>query len=204
MMVTIKNVVDTLKKVKDQDLYFMEGRVFISYLFDVINRITLERNSYIQSNSNSENKEKTMNQEKSIIEDKKHVPPRTWEEFCEKYPIKDEEGTIGDLSGVFDFSGIKERRRNPMIDKNLCTSKEEAEAFLALMQLRQLRKAWIGDWELNGHDFYYIGWDLEDRDPIVCRCNDAVNHPLNFPTTEMAEDFLECFEDLCRDAYLLL
>ena len=203
MMMTVKNVVDTLQKVKDQDLYFMEGRVFISYLFDLINRITLKRDSYIQSNSNSENKEKTMNQEKSIIEDKKQVPPRTWEEFCEKYPIKDEESSIDDLSRVY-CSGGMERGRNPVIDKNLCTSEEEAEAFLALMQLRQLRKAWVGDWELNGHDFYYIGWNLEDRDPFVCRCNDAVNHPLNFPTTEMAEDFLECFEDLCRDAYLLL
>ena len=37
--------------------------------------------------------------------------------------------------------------RNSILDKNICISKEETEAFLALMQLRQLRKAWVDDWE---------------------------------------------------------
>jgi hypothetical protein len=38
------------------------------------------------------------------------------------------------------------------IDRNLCSSREEAEAFLALMQLRQLRKAWVGSWEQPDHN----------------------------------------------------
>lgn len=142
--------------------------------------------------------------EKYIVKEKKQIPPRTWREFCSMNRVKPGEVWIGSNSIISCYGKDDIRDRKQELDRNLCTSKEEAEAFLALMQLRQLRKAWVGDWEPKpNNNFYYIGWDLENADPF-CACTDVISHTLNFPTMEMAEDFLECFEDLCRDAYLLL
>lgn len=57
MMMTIKDVIDALQKVKDQNLFFTRKRDFISLLLDVTNQVTLERDLYIQFANNKENKE---------------------------------------------------------------------------------------------------------------------------------------------------
>ena len=80
-----------------------------------------------------------------IVKEKKQNPPRSWEEFCERYSIKVKEQYI--CAGITTYTTNEERQRQIIQDRNLCTSKEEAEAFRALMQLRQLRKAWVGDWD---------------------------------------------------------
>lgn len=91
-------------------------------------------------------------------------------------------------------------------DKNWCTSKEEAEAFLALMQLRQLRKAWVGDWEQPDSRTYIAGitYNINDKKVVVMIGNCWSNITLSFPTKEMAENFLDCFRDLCETAKILL
>ena len=131
----------------------------------------------------------------------KQTPPRSWEEFCKRYP-KEAGGAFINSSSeiiVYEIPSNKHEKR----DMNLCNSKEEAEAFLALIQLRQLRKAWVGDWEpevllhqacIFNHTKkglatdYFITW----------------HSALSFPTREMAEDFLNCFRDLCETAKILL
>ena len=70
--------------------------------------------------------------------------PKTWEEYCKMYPNVKNEYYINFNSQPTITSG---ESRQFICDKNLLSSKEEAEAFLALMQLRQLRKAWVGDWK---------------------------------------------------------
>lgn len=57
MMMTIKDVIDALQKVKDQNLFFIRKRDFISLLLDVTNQVTLERDLYIQFANNKENNE---------------------------------------------------------------------------------------------------------------------------------------------------
>ena len=90
-------------------------------------------------------------------------------------------------------------------DKNLCSSKEEAEAFLALMQLRQLRKAWIGDWEQKKiGTAAVIAYNLNEDKIIVDYGTTCMSRPLSFPTQLMAYDFLGCFKDLCKTAKILL
>lgn len=135
-----------------------------------------------------------------VVREKKQGPPKSWKEFCERYPVREEEAYI-DTNGIIysaltDLAGRKYR--------NWCTSKEEAEAFLALMQLRQLRKAWVG----NEKEF-------EKPFCIICR-HDMFNKPisivkwytshrlLSFPSEQMAEDFLDSFRDLCETAKILL
>ena len=135
-----------------------------------------------------------------IVKEKKQTPPRSWEEFCERCPKKMGEGFISSTSEIFVYSlpSIRDEKR----DKNVCISIEEAEAFLALMQLRQLRKAWVGEWNPLGLFYYAITCDIKDG--LKIKIYDRTNKNLSFPTSEMAEDFLDCFRDLCEIAKPLL
>ena len=120
--------------------------------------------------------------------------PRTWEEFCERYPVTSNEYFInGCDSCIYECTGYP---RNAKADKNYCTSEEEAEAFLALMQLRQLRKTWVGDWDQKYCKYsYFISVKLADKS-IITDVTNGRQYPLSFPNKEMAEDFLDCFRDL--------
>lgn len=138
-----------------------------------------------------------------IVREKKQDPPRSWKEFCENYPIKKGEAYI-DLNSVIDVANCR-CSRNISTSKNWCTSKEEAEAFLALTQLRQLRKAWVGDWEPSSNGF--LGVIFYDIYKKCINTNYGVigaPGPLSFPTEQMAKDFLNCFRDLCETAKILL
>ena len=140
-----------------------------------------------------------------VVREKKQNPPRSWEEFCERYPVKDTEVYIASDSSIVPSTLIDAKVRHN-IDKNWCTSKDEAKAFLALMQLRQLRKAWVGDWEQTDSNTYIaaIVHNVNVRKVVVKTGNYWSNITLSFPTPEMAEDFLSCFKDLCETAKILL
>ena len=139
-----------------------------------------------------------------IVKEKKQGPPRSWEEFCEKHPLTDKEAFIDSYSNIKPPCECGERKA--FSGKNWCTSKEEAEAFLALMQLRQLRKAWVGDWEQPNSitPITAIIYNTDSKRIVVVTGNFWSNITLSFPTKEMAEDFLGCFRDLCEKAKILL
>lgn len=141
-----------------------------------------------------------------IVKEKKQGPPRSWEEFCEMYPIKAGETFIDcteDCDPITEASYSIGKERE---GKCWCTSREEAEAFLALMQLRQLRKAWVGDWEQpnSGKSIGAVIYSKYEEQVIVDCGNYWINRVLSFPTKEMADDFLSCFRDLCETAKILL
>lgn len=133
--------------------------------------------------------------------EKQNKLPKTWEEFCERNPIKTDEAYITHISDiVIHDSGCKRRYGS---DRNVCTSVEEAKAFRALMQLRQLRKAYVKDWEpdLGKKEYYgivytYDGIKIESYQ-LNYRC-------LSFPTCGLAEQFLNNFKDLLEIAKPLL
>ena len=134
----------------------------------------------------------------------KKEPPRSWEEFCEKYPLTDKEAFIDSYSNIKPPCLCGERKA--LSEKNWCVSEEEAEAFLALMQLRQLRKAWVGDWE-QSNTTNYIGvivYSVNKNKVIATSGYYLVNYVLSFPTPAIARDFLNCFNDLCEKAKILL
>lgn len=136
-----------------------------------------------------------------IVKEKKQEPPRSWEEFCENYPLTDKEVYIDSYSNI--KSPCECGKRKVLSGKNWCISQKEAEAFLALMQLRQLRKAWVGDWEpIKGETYLAIYNDIAEG---ICDSPFSMsNTTMSFPTPEMAEDFLSCFRDLCEKAKILL
>lgn len=134
-----------------------------------------------------------------IVRERKNDKPRSWREFCENYLINEQERFIDENSGVV-CAGNTGCRRVPYRDKNMCTSEEEAEAFLALMQLRQLRKAWVGN---NVMPYLHNSIVNSKCDGIVVKIT-SFPHPLTFPNKEIAVDFLSCFRDLCETAKILL
>ena len=139
-----------------------------------------------------------------IVKEKMQNPPRSWEEFCERYPIKHGEAWITDECDVR-VHKTYDILRLPDFSRNYCTSKEEAEAFLALMQLRQLRKAWVGDWERpKGKPIAGVFYSFSEDKITTSYDRFWTNVVLSFPTKEMAEDFLNCFKDLCEKAKILL
>ena len=132
-----------------------------------------------------------------IVFKKKHTYPKSWEEFCENNQETNDEYFIGWDSQVMN-SRIKNKDYD--LDRNLCKTKEEAEAFLALMQLKRLWHEYVDNYSgkvddcycitcvcsSNGNDFsiLYIGSATYNMDLF------------KFPSKELAEEFLHNFKDL--------
>ena len=126
--------------------------------------------------------------------------PRSWKEFCEKYPIKRGECILEAKDRITvapcNFAG------NRMF-RNWIPSKESAEAHLAMIQLEQLRNCWWNGWEPI--------WDASHKYAIknlmgeitIIGCSNVAAF-LVFPTREMTEEFLKCFRDLIELARNLI
>lgn len=129
--------------------------------------------------------------------------PKTWEEFCERNPVKMGECLMGSYSDIYITEAVG-NSRDADEDRNYYTSQQEAEAFLALMQLRQLRKAYVKDWEPDWNDVankFCINFRCEEAEVLPWR---SIAHPLSFPTIELAIQFLTNFRDLIKIAKPLL
>ena len=137
--------------------------------------------------------------------------PKSWGEFCENNPVENYECFISDRSTIRGFYPSDEVRpqierdeRKVNENKNLLPNKETAEAFLALMQLMQLR------------DCYRQGWKPDWNQPykkycIHCNCNsvsvfDCIYHSrvLSFQSEEIRDEFFKNFRDLIEQARELI
>ncbi len=123
--------------------------------------------------------------------------PRSWEEFCETFPIDQGEAYINSVSKVIENS--YPCNRGLIEDRNACPSTKSAEAHLAMIQLEQLRNCWWNDWEpeYNCNIKYIIKWDKDD---LIITTSVRLRAFLIFPTREIAEEFLECFRGLIEKA----
>lgn len=122
--------------------------------------------------------------------------PRSWEEFCRRYSKIKKEAYIGIMSAIHSFVGTN-CDRDVYADRNICPSKQSAEAHLALIQLEQLRDCWRQGWEPTEDDTGYCILKYP-KDYHIMTFN--FRSFLSFPTRKMAEDFLECFRDLIEKA----
>ena len=118
--------------------------------------------------------------------------PKTWEEFCENYPLKNGYFTVDGC--VIKYFGNNDR------DINTLSSYEAAKAHLALIQLHQLRdcyrQGWVPDWE-DSNRKYVIGHYGASFD---INWYAGVNSFLSFQTAELANEFLKNFRDLIEKA----
>ena len=134
--------------------------------------------------------------------EKQNELPKTWEEFCERNPLKKGEYLICSFSDISEVGCNRGTYRDVVEDRNYITSKQEAKAFIALMQLRQLRKCYVGDWKPNDKQQYYgIVPNINGLDIIPYN---LTNRSMSFPTRELAKKFLTNFKDLLEIAKPLL
>lgn len=139
-----------------------------------------------------------IDQEKSTFEKiifKKVGKPMQWEDLekIDGYYVD----TGSDLISVQSVATILGN------NKNVFPTKKDAESSLALAQLLQLRKAWIGEWEVD--------WGSNCLKYNIDRCgNNLITESfhlsyseLSFPTEEMALHFSEAFKDLIKVYYKL-
>ena len=127
---------------------------------------------------------------------------KSWDEFCEKYSNSGNEYYIHTFSTITNV-GKGSNLRNHKSDKNLLATKEDAEAVLALIQLKRLRDQW---WEALNWKPDYTNYMLKkygitlNRDEIIVDAFFVFNRFLIFPTREIAEEFLKCFKELIEKA----
>lgn len=128
--------------------------------------------------------------------------PRTWEEYCNMHGKK---GTLcfyirpdSDISTHYHHIGYYE------VNRNLCRTIEDAEAFRALMQLRALWHDYVGDFKFNWkHNNTYCGIALSPTYDVYITLR-MLPRSFCFPTQELAEKFLTNFKDLLEIAKPLL
>jgi hypothetical protein len=133
--------------------------------------------------------------------EKQNHLPKTWEEFCERNLITPDEYWIETVYSRY-CHGSCNRQRDIYMDKNVCVSLQEAKAFTALMQLRQLRKCYVGDWEPDyKHQYYGIISNVNGLDILTYS---LVHKSMSFPTHKLAKQFLNNFKDLLEIAKPLL
>lgn len=135
----------------------------------------------------------------------KNKLPKTWDEFCETYPIS--KGFIIDNCSMIKSAicGFTKRKRHPSVDKNVLPDMATAEAVLALMQLIQLRNFYNGDWKPDWTDYNIYKYVIvNDMDEVKILANTSVSHVLSFKSKELATEFLENFKILINIAKPLI
>ena len=133
-----------------------------------------------------------------IVFKKKHTYPKSWEEFCENNKIPSEEYCIAFDSHISKIR-LNNRHRSCEGDRNLCKTEEEAEAFLALIQLKRLWHEYVDNYSGKVDDYYFI-----DCFSSINGCEFTVLHSCSviskfifkFPSRELAQEFLHNFKDL--------
>lgn len=128
--------------------------------------------------------------------DKDRKLPKTWEEFCEMYPVKPREFYIDDSSRILNRTDEGDER-NIYEDKNMLPDRATAEAVLTLCQLIQLRDCynggWVPDWNNYKQDKHTIEFHGNEIFCDMVVRNTAI---LSFETEELRDKFLENFGDL--------
>lgn len=134
---------------------------------------------------------------KVIFEDVTSGLPATWREFCNKFPVSNMEYCIKINSHIIKLVSSERDERE---DRNILPNEKAAEQHLALMQLHQLRDCYRQGWNpsyLYDKQKYNI---INDAGLIEIRCSNRRVSFLSFQTRDIAEQFLNNFEDLIIQA----
>ena len=121
--------------------------------------------------------------------------PRSWEEFCERFPIDQGEAYINSISKVIEHRNPCNRDLTE--DRHVYPSKKSAEAHLAMIQLEQLRDCWRQGWKPIENN---TGYSITNYHTNYVITTFSFISFLSFPTYEMTEEFLKCFRDLIEKA----
>ena len=125
------------------------------------------------------------------VEDPLAKLPKTWEEYCKQ--------TEGYVSYFFSSpnSVIKSWFEGSY---NEFVTEKRVRQYVTLGKLLQLRDYWVKGYS----EFRYAVYGDRLDGTAICDWRDNINHPLTFPTREMAQKFVECFKDLMKEAHPLI
>lgn len=132
-----------------------------------------------------------------IVFKKKYTYPKSWEEFCANNKTINEEYFINVDSSIIAMSYRDHRDCNK--DRNICKTKEEVEAFLALMQLKRLWHEYVDNYSEKVKDHYYYFIDClgcKNEFTVLYDLSSASKYLFKFPSKKLAEEFLNNFKDL--------
>ena len=123
--------------------------------------------------------------------------PNTWEEFCEQNLIKDAECYINRNCEIVE---LEANSRNHATDRNILPSEASANAFIALVQLEQLRdkyrQGWLPDWKDDSNKYTIY----KEGDFIQTERSVHVNHFLSFQSEKLRDKFYDNFIELIKIA----
>ena len=131
------------------------------------------------------------------VEDPLAKLPKTWEEYCKQ------------TKGYTSYYGdpIDDDTHETKFSKfyNEFSTKERAKQYVALGRLLQLRDYWVGNWKDDSNNSVAVIYHYEDE---IVNTNvskkRSLSYSLTFPTKEIAQKFIECFEDLINEACPLI
>lgn len=126
------------------------------------------------------------------VEDPFAKLPKTWEEYCKR--------TKGYTSYYGDPTDDNTYETKFSKFYNEFSTKERAKQYITLGKLLQLRDYWVKGYS----EFRYAVYGDRLDGTAICDWCENTNHPLTFPTKEIAEKFKECFRDLIKKAYPLV
>lgn len=132
-----------------------------------------------------------------IVFKKKHTYSKSWEEFCNTNELTNKEYFISSHSSLSVTCNI--RPRDCDSDKNFCKTEEEAEAFLALIQLKRLWHEYVDDYSEKVKDHYYYFIDClgyKNEFTVLYDFSSTSKYLFKFPSKKLAEEFLNNFKDL--------
>lgn len=121
---------------------------------------------------------------------------KSWEDFHNKYQNK--KGFFYDADSMrIDIIN------NPVMTAEQLTE-NEAVSIKIFSRLLKLRRDWIGDWKPN--------WNNSESKYCIAVCEThikvnsfcAIQQTFSFPTREMAEEFLKCFENLFKQCKIFI
>ena len=125
------------------------------------------------------------------VEDPFSELPKTWEEYCKQ--TKEYVSYFGSNPDSIIKSWF-EGSYNEFI------TEERVRQYVTLGKLLQLRDYWVKGYS----EFRYAVYGDRLDGTAICDWRDNINHPLTFPTREMAQKFVECFKDLMKEAHPLI
>ena len=128
--------------------------------------------------------------------EKKRKLPKSWEEFCETFPIKDGECYVSSSWKIEEYLYHRDIPR-AITDKNHLPDRSTAEAVLALCQLIQLRNVYNGDWVPDWTNDETKWMILFSKNTIeTTTCTYVTASELYFKTKELCDEFLLYFRPL--------
>lgn len=206
----LEHVVDKVFKYNSTRYYLYNPSKYNGLIFEILN---LKKRDFVESlgidaNCNVDFPEtKSLEALTAIVSalfkeyEKQKELPKTWEKHCVLHAEKCTKVYFIDSNSQ--IRSHCHSKNHPFSNRNLCQTKKDAEAFLALMQLRALWHDYVSDFKFNWVANCYFCIFQNDHNQLIVNIR-AFPHLFCFPTKELAEKFLTNFKDLFEIAKPIL